>query len=160
MRRRPSNLQAIGLLLAMATVACGGSSGDPAGGVVSIPTVQVAFVYLASTVTDPAVAAAFPGCVANVGQTHFHPSWRSFARVNMTAVGAGSWEITFDDVPVQQGLSLRISDPNACATDPNGASTVNVFGNAVLLTNIVSTPGNGLEPGLAFDVAADGTVSP
>ena len=48
----------------------------------------------------------------------------------------------------------------ACATDPNGASTENVFANGILLTDIVGTPGNGTEPGLAFTVAADGTVTP
>ena len=158
MRRRVSSLQAISLLLA--TAACGCSSGDPAGAVVSPATTQVEFVYLASTVVDPAVAAQFPGCVNGVGQTHIHPSWRGFARINMTAVGAGSWEITFSDVPVQQGLRIRISDPNACDTDPNGASTESVFANGTLLTRIVDTPGNGQEPGLAFDVASDGTVSP
>ena len=143
----------------MLSLACSSGGGDN-NPVAPVPTALVEFVYNAATAQDAAIRAAFPDCVAAVLDTHFHPSWRSFARVNMTAVGAGSWEITFDDVPVQQGLSLRISDPNACATDPNGASTVNVFANAILLTNIVSTPGNGLEPGLAFDVAADGTVSP
>lgn len=45
-------------------------------------------------------------------------------------------------------------------TDPNGASTMNVFANGVLLTRIVDTPGNGTEPGLAFTVSASGGVTP
>ena len=160
MRRRVSIFQAIGLLLATVAAASSCSSGDPAAGVMSSATVQVEFVYLASTVTDPAVSAQFPFCVGAVGLTHIHPSWHGFSRTNMTAAGAGSWEITLGDVPVGQGLRIRISDPNACSTDPNGASTDNVFANGTLLTRIVSTPGNGQEPGLAFDVASDGTVSP
>ena len=124
----------------------------------SVTAVQ--FVYMASTTTDPAVAALFPGCVQGVGTTHIHPEWHNFARTNMTAVGADRWEIAFSQVPVGMENRIRISDPNACATDPNGASTQNVLANGILLTRIVSTPGNGLEPGLAFSVDSGGQVMP
>ena len=36
----------------------------------------------------------------------------------------------------------------------------NVLGNDVLLVDTVPTPGSGTEPGLAFTVDADGTVTP
>jgi len=36
----------------------------------------------------------------------------------------------------------------------------NVFANDVRLTRLVDTPGNGIEPGFAFIVSADGSVSP
>ena len=78
----------------------------------------------------------------------------------MTAAAADRWQITFDDVPVDSEQRIRISDPNACRTDPNGASTTNIFANGVLLTRVVDTPGNGTEPGLAFTVAAGGVVTP
>ena len=83
-----------------------------------------------------------------------------FSRIDMTAVGSDRWEITFSDVPVGFEQRIRISDPNTCATDPNCASTQNVFANGVLLTRVVDTPGNGTEPGLAFAVATDATVTP
>jgi len=41
-----------------------------------------------------------------------------------------------------------------------GASTVNVSANGVLLLRVVDTPGSGVEPGLAFAVAADGSIDP
>jgi hypothetical protein len=35
-----------------------------------------------------------------------------------------------------------------------------VSANGTLLTRVVDTPGNGIEPGLAFEVAANGSVTP
>ena len=150
------------LLVLVVVGATGCSSDDDAGpgGVFDPGPATVQFVYLMPTAIDPAVAAAFPNCVQGVGQTHIHPSWRGFARINMTSVGADRWEITFADVPVDEELSLRISDPNVCARNPTGASTTNVSANGVLLDRIVPTPGNGTEPGLAFAVDANGGVSP
>ena len=55
---------------------------------------------------------------------------------------------------------IRISDPNACALNATGASTDGVSANGTLLTRVVDTPGSGIEPGLAFEVAADGSVTP
>jgi len=78
----------------------------------------------------------------------------------MRAVGMERWEITFEDVPIGVLQSIRISDPTVCADNPTGASTQNVFANAVLLINVVDTPGSGVEPGLSFMVDANGQVTP
>ncbi len=64
-----------------------------------------------------------------------------------------------DDVVLVR-LSLRVSDPNVCTENSTGAATRNVFANDVLLVDIVPTPGSGTEPGLAFTVDTDGTVTP
>ena len=144
-----------GTLLA-GSLGCDGLTVDPDPGIV---TVQIA--YFAATTTDPSVAAAFPDCVSGVGATHLHPGWRPHSRVDLTAVGAQRWEGVFDDVPVGVDLHFRINDPNACARDPFGASTENVFANGVWLTRIVDTrPGRLFEAGLAFQVDAAGAVTP
>ncbi|CAN5616672.1 hypothetical protein BH23ACI1_BH23ACI1_32850 [soil metagenome] len=120
----------------------------------------VRFAYLASTTARTDLPPATSACVAGVGRTHIHPSWRNFARVDLNATGAERWEIAFTDVPVNQRLSVRVSDGNVCDENPTGAATRNVFANDVRLVEIVPTPGSGIEPGLAFMVAADGTVTP
>ena len=133
---------------------------DPNGIGPGVSTVTVEFVYLASTTIDPAVQNAFPSCISGVGVTHIHPSWRGFVRVTMRAATSDRWEIGFDDVPVGDFLRIRISDPNVCADNPTGAATQNVSANGVALTDIVDTPGSGIEPGLGFSVTADGRVTP
>ncbi len=145
----------IAALLLVAAVACNSSNTGPIAQVTSVE-----FVYQASTSIDPGVAAAHAACVTGVGQTHIHPSWLNFSRVNMSAVGVERWEITFGDVPIDVLQSIRISDPNVCASNRTGAATQNVSANAVLLTNVVDTPGSGVEPGLSFTVNANGQVTP
>ncbi len=142
---------------AVAVTAC---DDDAPTGPVGATTATVQFVYVASTAIDPAVAQQFPQCVQGVGQTHIHPSWRSFGRVNMQVAGADRWEITFQDVPVGGEQRIRVSDPNVCAQNSTGAATEGVSANGVTLTRIVDTPGSGIEPGLAFSVSADGVVGP
>ncbi len=146
------------ILASLAVLGCGDdpSGPEPSGAV----TVTVQFVYAASTATDPEVAANFPQCVQGVSVTHIHPSWRGYPAIPLTAVGAERWEISFSDVPVGGEQRIRISDPNTCALNPTGASTEGVSANGTLLTRIVDTPGSGIEPGLAFRAAADGTVTP
>lgn len=78
----------------------------------------------------------------------------------MRVVGADRWEITFENVPTNGEQRIRISDPNVCALNPTGASTEGVLANGVALSRVVDTPGSGIEPGLAFRVSADGTVTP
>lgn len=140
--------------LLISATACGGSGGGSDRG-----TAAVTFVYQAATTLDPAVAEQFPACVGEVGATHLHPSWQGFELVSMAADG-DHWELTFDAVPVGARLRIRVSDPNACASSPTGAATQGVLANGVLLTDVVGTPGIGTEPGLAFTLAEDGTVTP
>lgn len=118
------------------------------------------FVYRASTSPRTDLPASTQSCVQGVGRTHIHPSWRGFERIDMTAVGADRWEISFSDVPTNARQSIRVSDGNACDENPTGAATRNVFANDVLLVEIVPTPGSGTEPGLAFTVASNGRVTP
>lgn len=120
----------------------------------------VRFVYRASTSPRTDLPASAQDCVQVVGRTHIHPGWRQFARIEMTAVGADRWEISFSDVPTNARQSIRVSDGNACDQNPTGAATRNVFANDVLLVEVVPTPGSGAEPGLAFTVASDGRVTP
>ena len=151
----PSRLVVVGILLALP--ACG----DDSTGLGATPGfATVVFSYAAPTATDPAVTAAFPQCVQGVNVTHLHPGWRAFQAFALTAIGADRWEITLSDVPVGSEQRIRISDPNTCALNPTGASTEGVSANGTLLSRVVDTPGTGIEPGLAFEVAADGSVTP
>lgn len=138
--------------------ACG-SDDEPAAARPQRTRATITFEYVAPTSIDPATAERFPACVQGAGRTHIHPSWRDFARVDMTAAG-DRWTISFADVPVGGRERIRVSDPNACAENPTGAATRDVFANGVRLTEIVDTPGTGTEPGLAFTVAEDGAVAP
>ena len=95
-----------------------------------------------------------------VERTHIHPSWRNFNRMDMQAVDAGLWQVTFTDVPIAVRLSIRVSDPNVCVENATGAATRDVFANDVRLFDVVPTPGAGTEPGLAFTVAVGGGVTP
>ena len=72
---------------------------------------------------------------------------------------ARSVRITFTDVPVNTRVSFRVNDQNACDENPTGAVTRNVFVNDIRLIQNATTPGNGDEPGFAFTVAPNGTVS-
>lgn len=125
-----------------------------------VETVRVRFEYRASTEVDEAIIAEKPGCVQTVGFTHIHPSWRNYAVVRMAPEGPELWSATFSDVPIGGG-KLRVSDANACETHRTGAVTAHaVYANGVLLTRAVDTPGDGIEPGFAFRVSAEGIVEP
>ena len=142
--------------MALLIAACGD---DPVGGGSETKTVD--FVYSSPTSIDSTTAANFPNCVGGVEMTHIHPSWRNFTRINMFAEGTDRWTITFTDAPVGEFLRIRISDPNQCsATNPTGAATTGATANGATLTEIVETPGNGIEPGFGFEVNADGVVTP
>ena len=149
---------------------CGGADGVPEG-VTTMTSVlafglgppefaTVVFSYIAPTATGPAVAAMFPQCVQGVNVTHLHAGWSDFQAFPLTAMGPNRWEITFINVPVGSEQRIRISDPNTCALNATGASTEGVSANGTLLTRVVDTPGTGIEPGLAFEVAANGSVTP
>ncbi len=143
-------------VMALALVGCDSDSSPTAPST----TATVRFDYRAATALTANLPASTQACVSGVRRTHFHPSWRDFARIDMQAVGADLWQITFTDVPLDMRLSLRVSDPNVCTENPTGAATRNVSANDVLLVDIVPTPGSGTEPGLAFTVGANGTVTP
>jgi len=157
--RRTQRLCAFAVLLCVASSRCGGSTpSTPANPSARVATVR--FVYRASTTLRAELTPEQQACARGVGNTHIHPSWRGFAASPFRAVGADRWEISFEDVPVAERQSIRVSDGNACTENPTGAATRNVFANDVLLTEIVPTPGSGIEPGLAFTVDATGRVTP
>jgi hypothetical protein len=103
--------------------------------------------------------ASAEACLAGVGPTHIHPSWRSFAGIPLLSVPPDRYELVFDDVPAGTSVSFRINDQNACDENPTGAVTRNVFANDVRLVQNATTPGNGDEPGYALSVASAGAVS-
>jgi hypothetical protein len=142
-------------LAAFAAFACGDDT-TPAR-----PTAMTATVLIAySAPTQPTLPASVQDCVRGVGATHVHPSWRGFVAVTMRIAAADRFELSLDDVPVNQRVSIRVSDANACLENPTGAATRNVSANGIRLIDIVTTPGSGPEPGLAFTIAADGRVTP
>lgn len=145
----------VAFLLCAGAAGCGDDAADSAASL----RASVVIAYEASTVIDPQVAAGFPACVEGVRRTHLHPGWRGFAGVDMSDEG-GRWTATFADVPVGSRQRFRINDPNVCDEHPTGAVTRDVFANGVLLTEIVDTPGSGVEPGFSFAVAEDGAVTP
>ena len=146
-------------IVALTLVGCGNGDSSPiAPSTTTAATVR--FDYRAATSLNASLPASTQACVSGVGRTHIHPSWRGFVRIDMQAVGADLWQITFTDVPIDVRLSIRVSDPNVCTENPTGAATRNVSANDVLLVDIVPTPGSGTEPGVAFTAAADGTVRP
>ncbi len=146
-------------LLAL-VLALGGCDDDDSPSGPEPTTATVRFEYRASTAPRTDLPPSAQACVTGVGRTHIHPSWRNFARIDLTPVGADRWMISFADVPVNVRLSIRVSDGNVCDQNPTGAATGNVFANDVLLTEIVPTPGSGTEPGLAFTVNTSGRVTP
>jgi hypothetical protein len=126
-------------------------------GAASTATVRLVFMGATTRRTDLPVSAQ--ACVNGVGATHTHPSWRSFAAIPLQAVPPDRYEISFTDVPVNTRVSFRVNDQNACDENPTGAVTRNVFVNEIRLIQNATTPGNGDEPGFAFTVAPNGTVS-
>lgn len=122
-------------------------------------TSTVRIVFLGSTARRSDLPASAQGCVAGVGATHTHPSWRGFAGIALQAVPPDRYEIMFNDVPVSMRVSFRVNDQNACDENPTGAVTRNVFANDIRLVQNTTTPGNGDEPGYALTVAANGTIS-
>jgi hypothetical protein len=145
---------------ALLTAACGGSdSGSSPTSPAASTNATVRIVYRAPVTPRSDLPQSTATCVSGVGQTHIHPSWRQFIAIPLQA-GSNQWEITFTDVPTTARQSIRVSDGNVCDENPTGAATRNIFANDVLLTGIVTTPGSGPEPGLAFAVDAAGRVTP
>ncbi len=136
----------------MLSASCGG----PAAPSENFATVRM--VLLGSTSRRPDLPASAQACVAGVGVTHTHPSWRNFAAVPMQAVPPDRYEISFDDVPVTTQVSFRVNDQNACDENPTGAVTRNILVNDVRLIQNTITPGSGPEPGFAFSVGRNGSI--
>ena len=148
-----------GLAAAFAIVGCENANGPtpPTGGGSTIPTVRI--VFMGSTARRTDLPSSAQPCVNGVGATHIHPSWRDFAGLPLQPVPPNRYEITFNDVPVGTRVSFRVNDQNACDENPTGAVTRNVFANDVRLIQNTTTPGNGDEPGYAFILASNGTIT-
>jgi hypothetical protein len=145
----------IAVIVMLASSACDEAPVSPT----QSPVATVRIVFLGSTTRRTDLPASAQACVAGVGATHIHPSWRSFATVPLQPLPPDRYEITFSDVPIGTRVSFRVNDQNACDENPTGAVTRNVFANDVRLVQNTTTPGNGDEPGYALTVAANGTIS-
>jgi hypothetical protein len=144
----------IAAAMSAASAGCDDGPASPSG---STPSVRV--VFLGPTARRSDLPASAQACVTGVGATHIHPSWRAFAGIPLQSVPPDRYEITFDDVPVDTRVSFRVNDQNSCDENPTGAVTRNVFVNDVRLVQNTTTPGSGDEPGYAFTVASNGTVT-
>jgi hypothetical protein len=139
--------------LAIAGCSCGRSSPtDPSGSAVRI-------VFLGATARRSDLPASAQTCVSGVGATHIHPSWRNFESIPLQPVPPDRYEISFTDAPISARVAFRVNDQNACDQNPTGAVTQNVLVNDVRLIQNTTTPGNGDEPGFAFTIAPNGTIS-
>jgi hypothetical protein len=98
-------------------------------------------------------------CVAGVGVTNTHPSWRNIGTFPLQPVPPDRYEIMFNDVPVDTPVTFRVNDQNYCDQNATGAVLRNVFANDLELVQNTTTPGNGDEPGFAFRVSAGGRVT-
>ena len=148
--------RAVAVVLSLAVLGCEDSSPTtPSGSTVA----TVRLVFMGATARRTNLPASAQACVNGVGATHTHPSWHSFAGIPLQAVPPDRYEITFTDVPVNTRVSLRVNDQNACDENPTGAVIRNVFVNGIGLIQNATTPGNGDEPGFAFTVAPNGTIS-
>jgi hypothetical protein len=142
--------------LCILALACDDSNGPSGPG----PTTATArLVFMGATARRSDLPASAQSCVNGVGPTHAHPSWRGFEAVPLQPVPPDRYEFTFTDVPVNTRVSFRVNDQNSCDENPTGAVLRNVFVNDVRLTQNTTTPGNGDEPGYAFTIAPNGTVT-
>jgi hypothetical protein len=145
----------IAAIASLTTLACDETPASPTPSTVA--TVRI--VFLGSTARRADLPASAQACVAGVGATHTHPSWRSFAGIPLQPVPPDRYEITFTDVPVGTRVSFRVNDQNSCDENPTGAVIRNVLANDVRVVQNTTTPGNGDEPGYAMTVAANGVIS-
>jgi hypothetical protein len=159
--RRLLFISARGLLIvavaaSLATAGCDESTGSPAQPG-EMTTVRI--VFSGATARRSDLPASALSCANGVGATHIHPSWRDFAGIPLTPIPPDRYEITFTDVPVNVRVSFRVNDQNSCDQNPTGAVTRNILVNDVRLTQNATTPGNGEEPGFAFTIAPNGTIT-
>jgi hypothetical protein len=143
----------------VAASACDEKTGPSSPTSASRVAATVRIVLAGSTTRRSDLPASADACVNGVGVTHIHPSWRSFAAIPLQPVPPDRYEILLADVPVNTRVSFRINDQNSCDENPTGAVTRNVLANDIRLAQNTTTPGNGDEPGFAFIVASNGTVT-
>jgi hypothetical protein len=120
---------------------------------------RVVIVFVGATARRTDLPSSAQACVNGVGATHIHPSWRNFAAISLQPIPPDHYEIIFTDVPLNTRVSFRINDQNHCDENPTGAVTRNVLANDVRLIQNTTTPGSGDEPGFAFTLASDGSIS-
>jgi hypothetical protein len=142
--------------LTLAGVGCDETS-EPSSPSGSMSTVRI--VFQGPTTRRSDLPSSAQACANGVGATHVHPSWRDFASIPLQPVPPDRYEITFADVPVNRRVSFRVNDQNSCDENPTGAVTRNVFVNDLRLVQNATTPGNGDEPGYAFAISSNGTIS-
>jgi hypothetical protein len=145
----------IALALGLATLGCSRGPSSPTSSSAAI----VRIVFMGATARRSDLPASAQACVNGVGATHLHPSWRNFEAIPLRPAPPDRYEISFTDMPLGTRVSFRVNDQNACDENPTGAVTRNVFVNDVRLIQNTTTPGNGDEPGFAFTIAPNGTVS-
>jgi hypothetical protein len=142
----------LGVSLFAGAPACGASTAPS-----TLATVRV--VLMGATARRSDLPPSAQACVDGVGATHIHPSWRNFAASPLQAFPPDRYEIALNDVPVNMRVSFRVNDQNSCDENPTGAVTRNIFLNNVRLVQNTTTPGNGDEPGYAFVISQNGTIS-
>ena len=147
----------IAALISFTSLACDDVTRQSMGPGGTAASVRV--IFEGSTLRDPTMPPAAQACVDGVGATHIHPSWRNFAGIPMVPVPTTRYEIVFTDAPVNTRLTFRVNDQNFCDENPTGAVTRNIIVNDVRLNQNATTPGTGDEPGFAFMIASDGTVT-
>ena len=118
---------------------------------------RVQITFRGDVELHPGLLDSVPDCVTRVLVTRVHASWQRYEAVAMIAVPPGMWQITFDDVPIDEAVRLRINDKNWCDRTATGAVLAEVTANGVPLVQNTTTPG-GEEPGFAFTVDASGRV--
>jgi hypothetical protein len=150
---------AVVAVVGLATSGCDDPNGSSSPTNPSGLTATVRIVFMGSTTRRFDLPASAQACVNGVGATHTHPSWRGFAGIPLQPVPPDRYEISFADVPVDTAVSFRVNDQNACDENPTGAVTRNVLVNDIRLVQNTTTPGNGNEPGFAFTIASNGTIS-
>lgn len=142
--------------MSMALAACDETTA-PSSVSTQSPPVEIVFLGVTAQRTDlPPSAQA---CLDGVGVTHIHPSWQQFASIPMQALPPDRYAIPFTNVPTGTRVSFRINDQNYCDQNPTGAVTRNVLVNGVPVAQNATTPGNGAEPGFAFTLSPNGTVT-
>src|SRR5262245_45917660 len=121
--------------------ACGGGGTPPTDA--SPGRAPVVLSYRASTRPRTDLPPSAQACVTGVGETHAHVTWRNPDYFPLRAVAAERWELSLDDAPVGQRLSLLVHDGNLCDVKPTGAASHDVYVNDVLLIQSVSVTTSG-----------------